>query len=184
MDGQTLRATVPPIAADVTITEWMADPEGKDSQDMTISDANAEWFEVHFASAVDLNGLQLGKVVDPFNAITTLEDSNCLAIPADTYVVFARNLDQDLNAGLPDTDIFLGGISLVNTGGSIFVAIGDVVLDAITYVGSTKAASTQVDAAGLCCEGTDIYGPSANGNLGKPGLPNNTCTVNDTSLCP
>jgi len=178
MDGGSMRATVPPIAADVTITEWMANPD-------VVSDTDAEWFEVHFASAVDLNGLQLGKIVGPPpTVITTLSDAACLSIPADTYVVFGRDADILLNGGLPDTNFFLGNISLVNSSGSIFVAIGDVILSTIDYVGSAAGASTQVDNAGLCCEGTDLYGPPANDNLGTPGGANNVCAVNDTALCP
>lgn len=178
MDGGSMRATVPPVAADVTITEWMANPD-------VVSDTDAEWFEVHFASAVDLNGLQLGKIVGPPpTVITTLSDAACLSIPADTYVVFGRDADILLNGGLPDTNFFLGNISLVNGSGSIFVAIGDVILSTIDYVGSAAGASTQVDTGGLCCEGTDLYGPIGNDNLGTPGGANNVCAINDPALCP
>jgi hypothetical protein len=176
--GGGMRATVPPVAGDVTITEWMANPEG-------VADAKGEWFEVHFDSAVDLNGLQLGKIVGPPpTVITTLSDAACLSVPADTYVVFARDLVTVDNGGLPDTNIFLGNISLVNGSGSIFVAIGDVILSTIDYVGSTAGASTQVDSGGLCCEGTDLYGPAIDDNLGTPGGANNICAINDATLCP
>lgn len=166
-DGGNMRATVPPVAADVTITEWLANPAG--------SDTNAEWFEVHFANAVDLNGLQLGKNVGPpLNVTTTLSDAACLAVPADTYAVFARSLNEVDNGGLPDTNIFLGSIPLTNGGDSIFVAIGDVVLDTITFVGSTDGASTQVDSVGGRCDGTVDYGTLT--NLGTPGGENTlTC---------
>jgi hypothetical protein len=161
-----MRATVPPIAADVTITEWMANPA-------VVSDTTAEWFEVHFASAVDLNGLQLGKAVGPpLNVTTTLSNAACLSVPADSYVVFARSLDLTANGGLPDTNIFLGNIPLTNGGDSIFVAIGDVVLDTISFVASATGASTQVDSIGATCTSTEPYGPLANGNLGSPGLAN------------
>jgi hypothetical protein len=99
-------------------------------------------------------------------------------------VVFGRNADLGLNGGLPDTNFFLGNISLVNGSGTIFVAIGDVILSTIDYVGSAAGASTQVDSGGLCCEGTDLYGPIANDNLGTPGGANNICAINDATLCP
>jgi hypothetical protein len=165
MDGVTLRATVPPLAADVTITEWMPNPQG-------VSDANGEWFEVHFAAAADLNGLQLGKDSGPpLNVTTTLSDANCLSVAADTYVVFARNTNTLENGGLPDTNIFASGISLTNGGDSIFVAIADALLDEITYAASTQGASTQVDSVGGTCDGTNVY-DAVNTNLGTPGAAN------------
>ncbi len=165
MDGASMRATVPPIAADVTITEWMPNPNA-------VLDGPGEWFEVHFASAVDLNGLQIGKDDGPPpNVSATLSSADCISIPADTFVVFARNVDPLVNGGLPDTNIFLSGISLTNGSDSIFVAISDAVLDAIDYVGSNDGASTQVDSVGATCPGTDAYG---DGDLGTPGGANVT----------
>jgi hypothetical protein len=169
MDGPTMRATVPPLAADVTITEFMPNPD-------VVTDANGEWFEVHFAADADLNGLQLGKDIGPpLNPTVTLSDANCLSVAADTYVVFARNIDPLENGGLPQTNIFLANIPLTNGGDSIFVAIADTLLDSVTYNASTAGASTQIDSVGATCNGTDVYGEVANNNLGTPGAANNTC---------
>ncbi len=171
MDGGALRATNPPLAADVRITEFMPNPAA-------VSDTNGEWFEVHFAAAADLNGLQLGKESDPDLVVTTtLDDVQCLTVAADTYVVFARKTDVTINGGLPEMNIFLSGISLGQTASAtfnLFVAIGDVLLDTASYVGNetSSGVARQIDSVDAVCDATAPYG---DGDLGTPGLANGTC---------
>lgn len=177
MDGASLRATVPPLAADVSITEWMPDP-------VVVSDFDGEWFEVHFAASADLNGIQVGKDVGPPQiATTTLNSPDCIAVPADTYVVFARKTDPMVNGGLPVTNIHAySSITLGKTAATtytIFVGLDGVVFDQVDYLGAdvlqAGGASRQIDSVGATCNGTDVYGVVANGNLGTPGLANNDC---------
>ncbi len=173
MDGDTLRPTNPPLAGDVRITEFMPNPA-------VVSDTNGEWFEVHFASAADLNGLQLGKESDPALVVSTTIDSvECVAVDADTHVLFARKTDPLVNGGLPETNIFPSGFSLGQTGAgtsfNIFVAIDNALLDSVDYLGgdTSSGVARQIDLADIVCDATDPYGPGD--NLGTPGLPNGTC---------
>ncbi len=172
MDGPTLRATNPPLAEDVRITEFLPNPA-------VISDANGEWFEVHFAAEADLNGLQLGKESDPALVVTTTINSvDCITIPADTYVVFARKTDPLVNGGLPVENIFTSGISLGQTASAtfnIFVAINNVLLDSINYVGSdtTSGVARQIDLLDAVCDATTPYGTGD--NLGTPGAEHGSC---------
>ncbi|MEM9493876.1 MAG: hypothetical protein AAGC55_32310, partial [Myxococcota bacterium] len=71
-DG-TPRAIVSPTAEQVTITEYMPDPN-------VVSDSNGEWFEVRFDAAVDLNGLQLGR--EPGSVSETIDSAECLRVAA------------------------------------------------------------------------------------------------------
>ncbi|MBL4632820.1 MAG: lamin tail domain-containing protein [Kofleriaceae bacterium] len=172
MDVGGLRPTVAPVIGDVTITEFMANPAA-------VPDSDGEWFEVHFAQAVDLNGLQLGKIFDPLTVVTTLDEVNCISVPADTYVLFARNPTPDLNAmppesngGLPTTNIFLYSAALTNSNSSIFIAIDDAVLDSVSYTSTgTAGDSTQINGMDTCFS-TIPYG---DGDNGSPGLVNEGC---------
>mgnify|MGYP003631937144 CR=1 FL=1 len=168
MDGETLRATNPPLAADVRITEYMPNPDA-------VLDGVGEWFEVHFAAGADLNGLQLGNdSVPTLDVSTTIESIDCVTVEADTHVVFARNTDPTMNGGLPIADIYLAGIGLANSADSIFVAFDDIVLDSIDYVGSDAGVARQIDLADSVCDATNAYG---DGDLGTPGLANGTCPL-------
>lgn len=181
---QQPRDLVRPIAGDLVITEWMPNPS-------TIVGGDGEFFEVLAKSAVDLNGVsvQVGT-----SAIKTLSSPNCLAVPAGSYLVYAKNSTPTLNGNLPmPTDVFTG--ALTNSGQTIRVLLPDAGLsDAITYGATGSAAwpqgaSMQVkpgfenpadnDLAGnLCVTDAGIrYGvPAADGGLtgdrGTPGLPN------------
>jgi len=167
----TLRPTNPPLPADVRITEFMPNPAA-------VSDTNGEWFEVHFAAGADLNGLQLGKESDPALIVTTtVDDVQCLTVAADTNVVFARKTDTAVNGGLPTENIFTTSVSLGQTAGAtfnIFVAIDNVILDSVNYLGSdtTSGIARQIDASDAVCDATAAYGL---GDLGTPGITNGTC---------
>ncbi|MCP4446171.1 MAG: lamin tail domain-containing protein [Myxococcales bacterium] len=172
MDGDSLRATNPPLAADVRITEYMPNPA-------VISDTNGEWFEVHFAAGADLNGLQLGKESVPALIVSTTIDSvDCVIVEADTHVVFARKTDTAVNGGLPTENILASGISLGQTSSAdfnIFVAIENVLLDSVNYVGgdTTSGVARQIDGTDAVCDATVPYGTGD--NLGTPGSDNGSC---------
>ena len=170
IDGGLARALVPPLPADVSITEIMANPAA-------VADTNGEYFELHFASAADLNGLQIGKELNPALVVsTTLSDINCLSVPANTHVVFARRTDPLINGGLPTTNIFLSGIALPQTAGTdypLFVAIENQIVDSVVYNGSNVAAgaSMQINGSERCLSTT----PYGDGDLGSPGNANEGC---------
>lgn len=165
MDKGGLRATIAPLADDVTITEFMANPN-------VVTDANGEYFEVHFAQAADLNGLQVGKIADPLTVVNTLDEVNCISIDADTYVLFARKTDPLVNGGLPVTNIFTYSTGLTNSNSSLFVAIADQILDSVSYVTSTPGSSTQINGVDVC-DSTIVYGDGDNN--GSPGVVNEGC---------
>jgi hypothetical protein len=176
-DGDEFRDIVAPVAGDLVITEFMADPDGEGA----VSDANGEWFEVYVGRDVDLNGLEVGK--DPADPDLTLTSMDCLRVTSGTYLLFARNEVTAENGGLPAVD-YTFSFGLTNGGDSLFVGIGGTTLDAVTWTGSTTGASTSVDpdyadpvnndTEANWCEGRTAYG---DGDLGTPGAANEHCLM-------
>jgi hypothetical protein len=174
--SQQARDLVAPEAGDVVITEFMADPAA-------VADTAGEWLEIYFAQAADLNGLQLGKT--PGTVQFTVSSASCVPVAAGTHVLVARNGDPLVNGGLPAVTVVWPGLSLSNTGGSLFVGYADAVLDAITYtdpmVNAGKATSldsghltpTDNDVAANWCNATATYG--AGSDTGTPGAANPSC---------
>ena len=159
VEGNTARALVAPRAGQVRLTEWMADPEGLD--------ADFEWVEVAFDAEVDLNGFELGPSTDDLGV--AVDGGTCFPVDAGARVVFGAS-----PAAAPRVDAELG-FSLGNTGNrSIVAAFDGIVLDVVSYAGTTEGAAWQVDDdSRLCLVGaSNEYAP---GNLGTPGKPNPPC---------
>lgn len=183
LDGGVERDIVAPQAGDVVITELMPNPDAA-------SDSDGEWFEVYFAQAVDLNGLELGN--EPSTIDFTVGDASCLPVAAGTYVLFAVDGDSGINGGLPTVDVVFDGFTLSNSGGGIFVGYDGAVLDEITYTGGMVAAgastsldsaildATQNDDATNWCDAVDTYGA---GDLGTPGAANPSCGFVPPDTC-
>lgn len=181
--GGVERNIVAPTAGNVVITELMPDPSAA-------SDTAGEWFEVYFAQAADLNGLQLGN--DEGAVEFTVGGADCIPVAAGTYVLFALEDDTALNGGLPAVDVVFDGFSLTNSGGRLFVGYGDVELDHITYTSGmvSAGASTSLDGAILdatqnndatnWCDGVDVFG---GGDMGTPGAANPSCNVVPPNTC-
>lgn len=177
LDGGVPRSIVSPAPGDLVITEWMANPD-------VVTDANGEWFEVHVGAAVDLNGVQLLRATDvagPFTVQSTLGSPDCLSVPAGTTVVLARSLDPGVNGGLPVAD-FAFAFGLNNTNAGLAVGVDDVILDQVTWAGSTAGAATQLDPGALTPAGNDDPGnlclattPYSPDNDGTPGAANPPC---------
>src|SRR5262249_51564383 len=91
LDGNVLRATIPPKRGDLVIDEVTPNPRA-------VADTDGEWFEVAVQSDVDINGLQIGAAGAP---LLTLTDPHCLRRTAGSFMVFARNADPRTNGGLP-----------------------------------------------------------------------------------
>ncbi len=183
LDNGSERDIVPPTAGSVVITELMPNPSAA-------PDSDGEWFEVYFAQAADLIGLELGK--EPGTVSFTVGGAECRPVAAGTYVLFALSDDNGLNGGLPPVDMVFDGLTLSNSGGSLFVGYDGAVLDQIAYTGSMVAdgASTSLDGdildaiqnddATSWCEGLISYGA---GDLGTPGEANPSCSYVPPVTC-
>lgn len=179
LDGGASRATVPPVLGDLVISEFMPGPD-------VVSDTEGEWFEVYVAATVDLNGVVAGRTVGTPQA--SISSPDCVTAAAGSYVLFARNADGAMNGGLPEVDAtfnfsLVGGT--VDSPGSIFVGLGDEVLDQVSWTTSETGASTALKADQLDPVANDVaanyvtceaaYG--ADGNTGTPGAANDTCAT-------
>ncbi len=170
MDGATMRATVPPVAGDLTITEVMPNP-------MAVGDTAGEWIEVRVNRDVDLNDLGIaGATGNPI----VLASSNCLRFAAGSYAIFARNPDMTMNGGLPRVDGTT--VALTNGNGTVRVLLGATELDAMTWVSSRDGASIQLDDSFTAPADNDVPANLCDGNagfgagdLGTPGAANRDC---------
>lgn len=179
-DQGVLRDIVTPGAGDLVVTEFMPNPSA-------VGDGAGEWFELLINRDVDLNGLQVGKIAPDVEF--SLPGGDCLPVTAGTRVIFAVDLNAGTNGNLPRADYLLD-MSLSNTSGGIFVAMDDLVIDAVTYSSSHNGASTSLDPnmedaaqnddEGLWCEAVDAYG---DGDLGTPGGANPSCGVAPAGQC-
>lgn len=160
-ESGTRRALDQPEAGEVLITEWMANPRGADGE--------LEWVEVLFTESADLNGIQLGAQSDSLSA--PLSEDGCFPVDAGTRVVFgaspaaAARVDAELDFSLGNT-----------ADRSIVVAVENMVLDRVDYVGSEEGIAWQVDADGLLCLVDPVTADEyQDGNFGTPGQPNPQC---------
>jgi hypothetical protein len=175
------RDIVPPAVGDLVITEFMASPAGTDGEQ--------EWFEVHAAADVDLNGLVAGREVGKPGL--TIEQAECLRLPAGEYAVFARSGDAALNGGLPEVAATFD-FALVDDG-TIYVGVGKQVIDQIAWSAVTEGSSTALDPGALDPEANDDqanwlacgapYGDPKVGNTGTPGAANEGCGKVSTGTC-
>lgn len=175
-DGGNLRAIVPPAPGELVISEVMANPAA-------VADADGEWFEVAILGDFDLNGLQLSTTDDgvTVNLQQTVDNSACLAVTADTRVLFVRNATMAENGGLPDGG-FVFAFGLVNSTDGLALGVDGTVLDAVTWATTPTGASRSLDEAALdpvandndanWCASSTAYGA---GDLGTPLATNDGC---------
>ena len=181
-DGGSERDAVRPVVGDLVITEFMASPDGSD-------DTN-EWFEVVALQAVDLQGLVAGTTAE---GMTSLVDGpDCVPVEAGEIVLFAKSDVTAENGGLPAVTATFGfALAAPNTANpirSMFLGIGDTVLDAVTYTAVTASTSTALDPTLLdpeenddesnwiACSGVP-YGDEDLANSGTPGAVNDACLL-------
>jgi lamin tail-like protein len=165
-----------PVAGDLVITEFMANPDAGG----TVADAVGEWFEVYVASDIDLNMMQIGRVGG--DVLAQLPGGDCLPVTAGSYLVFARSAVAGENGDLPVVD-FVFDFGLTNSNSSLFVGIDDSVLDQITWESTAAGRATSLDPASQTtilnddllnwCPAVDVYG---DGDYGTPGTINPDCT--------
>lgn len=171
-DGM-LRMTNPPtLAGDVTISEWMPNPNG--------ADGGKEWLELLSHGTFDLNGV----TVDiPGKTNFTIAPSDCLEVTDGSLVVIAASADSVTNAGLPQVDYVATSISFFNSDERTFsISSGMTTLDTVTFglgISFASGESTVVDGTGAICESGDLVSPPAaygtGGDIGTPGGANGTC---------
>ncbi len=170
-DGE--RDVVVPVVGDLVISEFMASPAG--------TDGDQEWFEVYAATDVDLNGLVAGREVG--KPSLTIEQGECLRLAAGEHAVFARSSDAGVNGGLPAVASTFDFSLVVDT--TIFIGVGEEVLDQVTVAPVADGASTALDPETLDPAANDDpaswafcsapYGDPKKGNTGTPGASNETC---------
>jgi hypothetical protein len=178
LDAGTERAKIAPQEGDLVLNEFMANPRA-------VGDTDGEWFEVFVARDVDLNGLQVGRV--PGVVDLTLPEGECRRAVAGTHLLFARKADPLVNGGLPQVDVLIG-FSLVNTNGRLYVGLGGMVLDEITWASLGDGVATSLnpdfqnpvdnDQASSWCPAATEYGPGnppVPPDRGTPGAVNPAC---------
>ncbi len=167
LDNGVVREIVPPVAGDLTIAEWLANP--------IATEADREWLELRASRTVDLNGVVLSDVA---NNSSTLESESCLTVSAGSYALIARNNNPAQNGGLPAATAMFT-FSLNNDAETLRVAAGGVVLDEVSFEVPDAGVASQVDRTGTRCLATATYG---DGQLGTPGAKNGTCPGAPTSV--
>ena len=114
-------------AGDVIITEIMQNPDD-------VSDANGEWFEVYntTCSAIDIDGWTIS---DNGSDSHTINNGGPLNVPANGFLVLARNSDSGANGGFT-ANYDYSGISLTNSDDEIILtAPGPTEIDRVEYDG-------------------------------------------------
>ena len=166
MDGDTIRAIVPPAAGQLVITEVHPNPSGDDTKQ--------EWFEVRATAAVDLNESKLDRVGDTSQPVPILA-TDCLRLAPGEYALFARSAQTADNGGLPEVDATFT-FSMVDSGDVRVLDPTDGLVDAVTWDNAANDAARQldpdiVDATGNdtlsnWCDATTTYNGGA--DLGTP----------------
>lgn len=121
-------AATEPLEGDVFVTEFIANPNGTDS--------DREWFELfnRGESAADVNGWRLR---DNGSNSHRIDNGGPLFVPAKGYLVIGLNADMGVNGGAP-VNYAQGGIFLNNASGDeIELYRGSVKVDGIRYNGGT-----------------------------------------------
>ena len=147
LDGELRREANPPLAGSIRISEWMANPDGRDT--------DLEWVELWVSDAADLRGLQLGPAVDALEPV--VDGDLCFPVDAGSWVVFGAS-----PAAAPRVDAELP-FSLGNAGPrSILAALDGVVLDRVDYEGANEGVVGKVDPDGKRCDGGEATPGGAN----------------------
>ena len=159
-----------PVVGDLIITEVHPDP------DALIKSGGAgepigEWFEIFAATDFDLNGLDLGNTFPTKKH--TVASPMCLPVAAGSHVLLARTgeplappnpMDLGGNGGLPTPNYEYGALSLSNTGSSLYLGLGDLLLDTITFPKAAVGKATQLSTA-AGCTGPAPLDPACNDDI-------------------
>lgn len=174
LDGNTVRAIVPPTAGQLFISELMADSKA-------VADDKGEWIELHATGPCDLNGLTLAAS----SGKRTISNPECLHVIAGSDVLLAHDTDPLKNGGLPPVTTTFN-FSLPQAGGALSLSYGDAGIDEAVYSKAVAGVAWQLDPtrftpldnddpAAFCPATAWISGTPDAGDRGTPGLPNTTC---------
>jgi hypothetical protein len=140
------------------------------------------------ARDVDLNGLVAGREVDEGELL--IDSPECQRAGAGSYVLFAHASEG--NGGLPPPVAAEFDFALV-AAGTMFIGVGETVLDQIAWTSVEDAASTALDPAELDPDANDDeanwiacgnpYGDAELGNTGTPGASNARCSGSKAGTC-
>ena len=178
-DNGTLRDIRHPEVGDLIITEVMANPDGVDG--------DKEWFEVFVTKDIDLNNLSIGENITDIDY--TINQTSCLSVNKDTYLLFASTEETSSNGNLPAVDIIYGSsISLGNAGSgpeTLALSHEGTLIDSITWTDAVSGISTALDPEHLTaidnddlshwCDSFSLYGND--GQKGTPKMLNDSCSV-------
>ena len=175
LSGFPLQAA-PSVAApgDVIINEIMQNPNA-------VFDSNGEWFEVYntTGSDIDINGWTIED--NDFDS-HVISNGVPLLVPANDYLVLARDGDSGTNGGVTAAYEYGGDIALANGADEVVLLDGALTeIDRVEYDGGpnfpdpTGASMALIDPAldnndaTNWCEASTAYG---DGDLGTPGTAN------------
>jgi hypothetical protein len=159
-----------PVVGDLIITELLPDPDAL-IKSGGAGEPTGEWFEVFAAADFDLNGLDLGNTFPTKKH--TVASAMCLPVTAGSHVLFAgagkptnppNPMDLAGNGGLPTPNYEYTTLSLSNSGASLYVGIGDLLLDTITFPKPAVGKATQLSTA-AACTGPAPLDPACNDDL-------------------
>jgi len=145
-----------PVAGDLIITEVHPDPDAL-IKSGGAGEPAGEWFELFAAADFDLNGLDIGNTFPTKKH--TVASAMCLPVAADSHVLLARvgvplappnPMDLAGNGGLPTPHYEYAALTLSNSGASLYVGLGDLLLDTITFPKAAVGKATQLSAAAGC----------------------------------
>ena len=179
--GEVLPAASCPNVGDLVITEFLSNPGAT-------GDSDGEYFEIYNTTGNPIDMASFDIFDDGSDSFTV---ASSVVVPANGYVVFARNADSSANGGIQNVDYEYGtGMFLSNSGDEIVISCNGVEIDRINYDGSwpgsngvsaelstTTLNATDNDDPANWGDATNTYGT---GDLGTPGAANDFTLSNDS----
>lgn len=170
-----VRPIVKPAPGELTITEFLANPD-------IIGDPDGEWIEIRADADVDLNGLEIRKLTDTGTASSSVIDAvECLRASSGSYTAITRDTEPTVNGCIepafgPATPDFT--VSLNNSNNTIYLTSDGVDIDSVHYNGTSGGSSESLDENTdvWCANDADVYDTCLSGdNTGTPGAANPPC---------
>lgn len=174
-------ASTGPMEGDLIFSEVLRNP-------IAVDDPFGEWFEIYNTTTADID-MQDMIIKDNGSESHTITTS--LTVPAEGYIVIARNDDETVNGGVA-ADYEINNMTLVNSGtDALIIELDGTVIDSIgwdaSFPGSGDGQSANLDpdkltaadndSAGNWCEPNATFG---DGDKGTPGGAN--CCIPTVSI--
>ncbi len=169
-----------PVAGELVITEFMANPDA-------VGDSDGEWFEIFNATTDNLD-IQGMVIRDNDSDSHTLPRTSPIVIGPGAYFVLGRNGDTNANGHVTVDYVYGSSFTLGNSGDEIVIEIDGVIIDEVDYGNGTGPAvsaghstsldpnfldATSNDQGSHWCPATSQITPG--GDYGTPGAPNDGC---------